>query len=156
MCDDGNQSQGRAAPGQEGEHAFRVWGFVGLLPAEGVARREVDQDQPDDDGPNQVDAAETHLQQPRSAKLGCQRGHPGEEDSKGNVASHGANYTCVQSSFYITKLNDVHQVRFSRRITREVNLWVAGELLKKVLLICGILLTSNLVVQSGNNYMEEL
>ena len=59
------------------------------LPADGVTRCEVDQDQPDDDGPDQVDAAETHLQQARSAELGGQRGHPGEEDGEGDVASHG-------------------------------------------------------------------
>jgi hypothetical protein len=71
-----------------------VWGFVSLPPADEVPGCEINQDQPDDDGPDQVDAAEAHLQQARSAELGSQGSHPGEENSEGDVASHGVDYTC--------------------------------------------------------------
>jgi hypothetical protein len=68
-------------------------GFVGLFSTDEIPGCEVDQDQADDDRPDQVDAAETHLQQTRSAELGGQRGHPRDEDGESDVASHGVDYT---------------------------------------------------------------
>jgi hypothetical protein len=75
-------------------------GFVSLPPADGVTGREIDQDQADDDRPDQVDAAEAHLQQARSAKLGRQRGHAGEEDCEGDVASHWGGLYLPRVTFF--------------------------------------------------------
>lgn len=91
MRDDGDESQGQAAPGQRGEHGFGARILVRAAAADRVADGEIDEDQPDDDGPDEVDAPEAHLKQARGAKLGGEGGHARGEDGECNVSFHGWN-----------------------------------------------------------------
>ncbi len=86
--DIGDKPNRECAPGKDAVHGAGRWVLIRPFAAEEVSQCEVDEDQADDAGPDEVARAEDIADQTSRGEFGGEGGHAGDEDSEEEVAFH--------------------------------------------------------------------
>jgi len=83
-----DESQRERAPCKYSIHRARRWVCVRPLAAQEVSQREIDEDKPNNGGPDNVTGAKHVANESSGGKFCRERSHAGDEDSEEEVAFH--------------------------------------------------------------------